>query len=79
MPNHIQDEEELRLLDIAETWRANESAAANALAHPLHSLLYSEYQHLLDALRVTQLKGHQSRIALRAHQHNMHHERHNLN
>ena len=33
MPNHIQDEEELRLLDIAETCRANESAAANALMH----------------------------------------------
>jgi hypothetical protein len=79
MPNHIRDEEECRLIDMAESCRSDESAAANALSHPSHSLLYTEYERLLDALRATRLKGHQSRIALRAHQHNMRHERHNLN
>jgi hypothetical protein len=79
MTNHMRDEEEYRLLDIAESCRSDESAAAHALSHPSHNLNYSEYQRLLDALRATRLKGHQSRIALRAHQYNMRHERHLLN
>ena len=82
MANHrqpVRDEEEYRLIGISEACHTAESAAANALTHPGHTLVYSEYQRLLDALRATRLKGHQSRIALRAHQHNMRHERHHLN
>jgi hypothetical protein len=75
----VRDEEEYRLIGIADACRSYESAAANALSHPPNGLVYSEYQRLLDALRVTRLKSHQSRIALRAHQYNMRHERHHLN
>ena len=70
MPNYI-DEEESRLIDIAETCRSDESAASNALTYPGHSLVYSEYQRLLDALSAIRLRSHQSRIALKAHRHRM--------
>ena len=67
----VRDEEELRLLTIAEACRSEESAASDALTNPHHSLLYAEYQRLVEALRATRLKSHQSRMALRAHQHKM--------
>jgi hypothetical protein len=51
MTNHIRDEEECRLIDIAETCRSDESAASNALTHPLQSLPYAEYQRLVDVLK----------------------------
>ncbi len=79
MLNHIRDEEECPLIDISETCRSDESAAASALSRPSHRLLYPEYQRLVDVLRAIRLKGHQSRIALRAYQHDMRYERHNLN
>jgi hypothetical protein len=49
MANHrkpVRDEEECRLIDIAETCRSDESAASDALTHPGHSLLYPEYTRL---------------------------------
>ena len=74
MAKHRQpDEEESRLLAIAEAWRSDESVASNALTNPPHSLLYSEYQRLLDGLKAIRLKCHQSRIVLRAHRHKMRH------
>lgn len=82
MTNHrqpVRDEEECRLMDIAETCRSDESAAASALSRPSHSLLYPEYTRLLGIFRTTQLKGRQSRIALRTYQYNMRLELHNLN
>jgi len=78
MTNHkqpVRDEEEHRLLAISEKCRSDESAATNAITNPPQSLLYSEYQRLLDALRAIRLKCHQSRIALRAHRHRMRDER----
>jgi len=69
----VRDEEELRLLAIAEACRSEENAASDALTNPPHSLMYSEYNRLIEELRAKRLKGHQSRIALRAYQHTMHH------
>lgn len=71
MANHRQpvDEEELRRLAMSETCRSEEIAASDALTHAPHSLVYSEYQRLVQSLRALRLKSHQSRIALRAHQH----------
>jgi len=57
-------------------WRVplRENAVANALTHPPQSLVYSEYQRLSEVLKAKRLKSHQSRIALRAHQHKMRNE-----
>ena len=66
-----RDEEELRLLGIAEACRSEEIAASDLLTHPHQSLLYAEYQRLVEELRAVRLKSHQSRIALRAHRHKM--------
>ena len=68
MPNHMRDEEELRLLAIAEACHSDEIAASDLLTHPVHSLVFSEYR-LVEALRATRLKSYQSRIALREHKH----------
>jgi hypothetical protein len=71
MPDHA---EARRLLAIAEECRSEENAVANALTHPPQSLVYSEYQRLSEVLKAKRLKSHQSRIALRAHQHKMRNE-----
>ena len=63
----VRDEEELRLLALAEACLSEERAASDALTNPPHSLLYSEYKRLLDALSAIRLKGRKSRIALKAH------------
>jgi hypothetical protein len=56
-------------LTVAEACLSEENAASDALTHPSHSLVYSEYQRLVEALRAIRLESHQSRIALRAHRH----------
>jgi len=71
----VRDEEECRLLAVAKACLSEESAAANALSQPSHSLVYSEYKRLLEALKTLRLKSQQSRIALRGHKHKMREER----
>ena len=68
------NEEELRLLAIAEACHSEEIAASDLLTNPHQSLIYSEYNRLIEELRAKRLKGYQSRIALRVYQHNMRHE-----
>ncbi len=63
----VRDEEELRLLAIAEACHSEEIAASDLLTNPHQSLIYPEYQRLIEELRAKRLKGHQSRIALKAH------------
>jgi hypothetical protein len=61
MANHrkpVRDDEEYQLLAISEARRFDESAATNALSHPRHSLVYSEYKRLLDAFRATKVGEH---------------------
>ncbi len=72
----VRDEEELRLLAIAEACHSEEIAASDLLTHPVQSLLYSEYTRLIEELRAKRLKGHQSRMALKAHRYKMSLERH---
>lgn len=74
----VRDEEELRLLALAEACLSEERAASDALTNPPHSLLYSEYKRLLDALSAIRLKGRKSRIALKAHRYKMGLARHNF-
>jgi hypothetical protein len=70
----VRDEEELRLLAIADACRSEEIAASDALTNPHQSLVYSEYQRLVEALRAIRLKSHESRIALKAHRYKMRRE-----
>ncbi|PYX52485.1 MAG: hypothetical protein DMG76_29170 [Acidobacteria bacterium] len=74
----VRDEEELRLLAIAEACHSEEIAASDLLTNPHQSLLYAEYQRLIEELRAKRVKGHQSRIALKAHRYKMGLERHNF-
>jgi hypothetical protein len=73
-----RDEEELRLIAIAEACHSEEIAASDALTNPHQSLIYSEYKRLIEELTAIRLKGHQSRIALKAHRYKMGLERHNF-
>ena len=74
----LRDEEELRLLAIAEACHSEERAESDALTNPAQSLVYAEYQRLVEALRAVRLKSHESRIALKAHRYKMSLERHNF-
>ena len=53
------DEEEVRLLAIAEACHSEEIAASDLLTNPVQSLVYSEYNRLIEELRAKRLKGHQ--------------------
>jgi hypothetical protein len=77
-PRQTVDEEECRLLAIAEACHSEEIAASDLLTNPPQSLIYSEYKRLLGELTAIRLKGHQSRIALKAHRYKTGLERHNF-
>ena len=78
-PTQTVDEEELRLRAVAEACVSEERATSDALTKPPQSLVYSEYQRLVEALRDVRLKSHESRIALKAHRYRMGLERHKAN
>ena len=74
----VRDDEELRLLAIAEACHSEEIAASDAITNPHQCLIYSEYNRLIEELRAKRLRGHKSRIALKAHRYKMGLEQHNF-
>jgi hypothetical protein len=65
-----QDDETRRLIAAREACRAKELAAADQLSKPRHSMLYSAYTRLLDALGAVRLRCNEveARTALRKNQ-----------
>jgi hypothetical protein len=62
-----QDGETRRLIAAREACRAKELAAADQLSKPRHSMLYSAYTRLPDALGAVRLRCNEITLAIKAH------------
>jgi hypothetical protein len=66
-----RDDEERRLIAIAEACSAKERVAEDLLSRPRHSMLYPAYMRLVDALSAMRLKCTEARLAVRTHRKKM--------
>src|SRR5437879_12639382 len=63
----VRDEEELRLLAIAEACHSEEIAASDLLTNPHQSLWYGECERLIAELRSKRVEANKSRRPLTRH------------